>query len=201
MSRAFLEKTQTSLPHRHDVSCSNQCSIPTALAPFAKPVLLRGESLEEYETFRCAIFMELNPKTNLEWLYALEFAENWWELLRYRRLRQKCLEMERESAIQNILRKCEGAGLPTSMREVVEYHTRIIAAEWHSDPNAAQQIEARLAQLGIDRFAIEAATIAQSQSILSLFGVLIESAERRRLMIGRELHQSSNCKISRYQVA
>jgi hypothetical protein len=196
-----VEKTQPSLPHRHDVSCSNQCSIPAALAPFAKLLLLRGESLEECEAFRCAIFIELNPKTNVEWLYALEFAESWWELLRYRRLRQKCLEMERTSAIQNILRKCEGAGLPRSMRDVLEHQSRIIAAEWRSDPNAAREIEARLAHVGIDRFAIEPATIAQSQSILSLFGVLIESAERRRLMIFRELHQSSNNKISRYRIA
>jgi hypothetical protein len=165
----------------------NALSIPEALRPFAVPLLLRGENLDEFERFSGAIIQEIAPTTNMQWLYTFDLIEICWDVLRYRRLKMKVLEMERAQAIETLLCRCEGAGLPDAAREVVAYHAKIIATEWRSDRHAAEEIESRLDQSGFDQFAIEAEAFVQSQPVSAAFQSLIESAERRRTLTLREI--------------
>ena len=68
-------------------------SIPAQLKSLEEPsCLLPGESRHEFEVIRQMIIEDVGPKTNLEWLWTIDLVELSWEILRYRRLREKVLQ-------------------------------------------------------------------------------------------------------------
>jgi hypothetical protein len=74
--------------------------------------LLPGESRVEFETIRQMMVDEVQPETNLEWLWLLDLIELSWEILRYRRLKQVVLETCRSNAIESLLLKLESLITP-----------------------------------------------------------------------------------------
>src|SRR6185312_16723659 len=76
------------------------------------PSLLPGESLEAFEAIKAAIIDEMTPQAPLEWLWVIDLIELSWDILRYRRLRQKALEAAREAAIEASLARIDLAGIP-----------------------------------------------------------------------------------------
>ena len=87
-------------------------SIPNELKSLEEPsCLLPGESRREFELIRQMIIEDVGPTTSLEWLWTLDLTELSWEILRYRRLREKILQAYRGRAIASILQRLDGAGL------------------------------------------------------------------------------------------
>ena len=75
-------------------------SIPAELKSLEEPsCLLPGESRHEFEIIRQMIIEDVGPKTNLEWLWTMDLVELSWEILRYRRLRERILQAYRAKAI------------------------------------------------------------------------------------------------------
>lgn len=68
------------------------------LAP--PPLLLPGENLEHYHALQQAIFVDLAPRSAIEWLLAIDVAELSWEIQRYRVLRHKLLETYRQRQLR-----------------------------------------------------------------------------------------------------
>ena len=94
-------------------------SIPNEITVFMEqPSLLPGENRRHYELLRQMMIDDIQPRTTIEWLWTFDLIELSWELLRYRRLKQKVLETNRPAAIESILWDLDGACLPagTSMR-------------------------------------------------------------------------------------
>jgi len=60
------------------------------------PALLPGEDPDHYQLIRDAVVREIDPQTAIEWLFVSDLVELSWDILRYRRLRQKVLEASRE---------------------------------------------------------------------------------------------------------
>src|SRR6266478_2552143 len=88
-------------------------SIPNELKVFTKqPRLLPGENRRDYELLRQMMIDDIQPTTNIEWLWTFDLIELSWEVLRYRRLKQKVLETNRTAAIESILWDLDGACLP-----------------------------------------------------------------------------------------
>jgi hypothetical protein len=135
-----------------------------ALAP--APALLPGESLQRYQFMRRAIFSEIAPRSAIEWLLAVDVVELSWEIERYRLLRHKILEHYRQHAIEQSLRNIDLAGIPPKLEDAARCHIRRNASDWRTNPNAAADIEARLAAHGLDQHAINAETIAQASENL-----------------------------------
>src|SRR5271170_450369 len=130
-------------------------SVPAELKIFEGPsCLLPGESRKEFEIIRRMIIEDIGPKTNLEWLWILDLTELSWEILRYRRLKEKILQAYRASAIASLLQRLDGLGMPEQSRVMVQTRSRRSALEWHEDSNAASEIEARLQRNGFDLEAI-----------------------------------------------
>jgi len=75
------------------------------------PALLPGEDPDHYQLIRDAVVREIDPQTAIEWLFVSDLVELSWDILRYRRLRQKVLEASRELAIQAILERIDLAGI------------------------------------------------------------------------------------------
>jgi len=59
------------------------------------------------------IIEDVGPTTNLEWLWTLDLTELSWEILRYRRLRERVLQAYRARAIASLLQRLDGAGIPS----------------------------------------------------------------------------------------
>lgn len=127
------------------MSDTKSLSVPAVLRTFADPsglLLLPGEDPRDFEVIRQMIIDDIQPETNLEWLWIFDLVELSWEVLRYRRLKQKILQASRVSAIESVLQRLDGAGMPDHAMQNMRLQTQRNAAEWSDEPNAAKEIEA-----------------------------------------------------------
>ena len=66
-------------------------TVRAELKPFSEPsLLLPGENPCDFEVIRQMIVDDIQPQTNIEWLWTLDLVEMFWEILRYRRLKNRC---------------------------------------------------------------------------------------------------------------
>jgi hypothetical protein len=157
--------------------------------------LLPGESRREFDMIRQMIIEDIVPRTNIEWLWTLDLIELSWEILRYRRLKEKTLQVYRGNAIASLLQRLDGAGMPAHSRIMVQLHCGRAASEWSEDREAASEIETRLERNGLDCAAINAEVFAQAQPAFGLFEQLMQSAQNRRIMLLREIATRRGCQI------
>jgi hypothetical protein len=163
-------------------------SVPAELKTFEQPTcLLPGESRHEFELIRQMIIEDIGPRTNIEWFWTLDLIELSWEILRYRRLKEKTLQIYRGNAIASLLQRLDGAGMPAQNRIMVQVYCERAATEWCEDREAASEIEARLERNGFDSAAINAEVFAQAQQAFDLFDQLMQSAQHRRITLLREI--------------
>src|SRR5712664_3324495 len=113
---------------------SASLTIPAELFVFSEPaLLLPGESLDDYEAIRRMMVEDIRPETNIEWLWTLDLVELSWEILRYRRLKKSILDAHRVTAIEAILQRLDGEGMPPEAMPMVRTRAREAAAEWRGD--------------------------------------------------------------------
>ena len=62
---------------------------------------------------------DIRPETNIEWLWTLDLVELSWEILRYQRLKKRILDAHRVAAIEAILQRLDGEGLPAEAMPMV----------------------------------------------------------------------------------
>jgi hypothetical protein len=130
---------------------------------------------------------EVRPESCMEWLWTLDLVELSWEILRYRRLKMRILALDRSAAIEAILLRVDGEGLPIEAMPMVRQHARRAAADWRTDPEAAVDIEAHLERSGFDQIDINAQMIAKAQEPFVMFDHLMQSAQSRRVALLREI--------------
>ena len=131
---------------------------------------------------------DIQPENNLEWLWLLDLAELSWEILRYRQLKQRILELYRDRAIEAILSRLDNPGLPTEYSKELQFHIRKNAVDWRDDPEAAAEIEARLVRHNFNGEAVNAEVYCQAHQAFTLFNDLMRSAQNRRLALLREIN-------------
>jgi hypothetical protein len=162
--------------------------MPVELRAFAnRPAVLPGENVEELEMVQRMMIEEVRPETNMEWLWTLDLIELSWEILRYRRLKQRVLEDCRQSAIAAILLRLDGAGIQARDFQHLEFQIGRSAAEWRDDPQAAADIEARLRRHGFDDTAVDAEVFYQARVLFGMFDDLMHAAQARRMVLLREI--------------
>ena len=130
---------------------------------------------------------DIRPETNIEWLWTLDLVELSWEVLRYRRLKKRILDAHRVAAIEAILERLDGEGMPVEAMPMVRARSRRAAAEWRDDRVVATEIEARLDRGGFDAIGINAEAIAEARELFDLFDQLMIAAQRRRVGLLREI--------------
>jgi hypothetical protein len=136
---------------------------------------------------RDAVIGDIQPRTTIEWLWVSDLVELSWDILRYRRLRQKILETSREIAIQSMLERIDLAGIDEDSRQPAREYIRQNVAEWRSDPSSAIEIERRLLAHDIDTDTINLEVIVRSRELYLLFDTLLNSAQNRRIALQREI--------------
>src|SRR6266550_4848973 len=109
-------------------------TIPAELFVFSEPaLLLPGERLHDYEAIRRMMVEDIRPETNIEWLWTLDLVALSWEILRYQRLKKRILDAHRAAAIEAILQRLDGEGMPVEAMPMVRTQARRTAAEWRND--------------------------------------------------------------------
>jgi hypothetical protein len=124
---------------------------------------------------------DIQPQTNIEWLWTLDLVELSWEILRYRHLKKRILDVHRGAAIKSILERLDGEGMPAEAAPMVQMQTKRAAAQWRDDPDAAIDIEARLHRSGFDNIDINAEVFVQARELFEMFDQLIQLAQNRRI--------------------
>jgi hypothetical protein len=163
-------------------------SMPAELRPFSEPCeLLPGESRRDLESIRQMMVDDVQPETNMDWLWTLDLVELSWEILRYRPLKQRVLAAYRHSAIRAILLRLDGDGMPAEHIQQLEFQVERITAEWRDDANAAVEIEARLRQHGFDDTVVNAEVFSQTRDLFAMFDGLMHAAQNRRMILLREI--------------
>jgi hypothetical protein len=167
---------------------SGSLTVPAELIPFSEPsFLLPGESRQDFEAIRQMMVDDIRPETNIEWLWTLDLVELSWEILRYRRLKKRILDAHRVAAIEAILQRLDGEGMPAAAMPMVRTRARRAAAEWRDDREAAVEIEARLDRGGFDPIDINAEVFVQAREQFAMFDQLMQSAQSRRIGLMREI--------------
>ena len=163
-------------------------TVPAELIPFSEPsFLLPGENLRDFEVIRQMMVDDIQPQTNIEWLWTLDLVELSWEILRYRHLKKRILDVHRGAAIRSILERLDGEGMPVEATPMVQMQAKQAAAEWRDDPDAAIDIEARLRRSGFDNIDINAEVFVQARELFEMFDQLIQLAQNRRIGLLREI--------------
>ncbi|MEY9107452.1 hypothetical protein ABH999_003648 [Bradyrhizobium yuanmingense] len=157
-----------------------------ALCP--PPQLLPGEDIQHYHAVQDAIFRDIDPRSAVEWLLAIDVAELSWEMQRYRVLRHRVLNTYRQKAIEMTLRRVDLAGIVPEFQDIAEIYTMTNALDWQLDTSAAREIEARLESHGFDQHAVSMEAYVQAREILSLFESLLNGVQLRRLMLLKEIN-------------
>ena len=179
------------MPIKNNQTVSAPCGplkAPAEFRSFAEPsLLLPGEDLRDYEVLRQMIVEDIQPENNIEWLWTLDLVELSWEILRYRRLKKSILDVHRATAIEAILRRLDGEGMPAEVMPMVDLHARRTAAEWRDDQDAAAETEARLRRSKFDNIEINAEVFVQSRVPFEMFDRLTQLAQTRRIGLLREI--------------
>ena len=163
-------------------------SIPAQFRSLLKPPrLLPGENQTDYATVRQMMIDEVAPQSCIEWLWTIDLIELSWDVVRYRSLREKALEVYREAAIESLLHRVDSWGIPPAAREMAQRHTRRNVEQWRDDPTAAAEIEARLNSKGIDATSINIEVFIQAHDLFIMFDSLVHSAQSRRIALLREI--------------
>jgi hypothetical protein len=179
------------LPNSHRHTVSTPCApidAPAELRPFAEPsFFLPGEDAGDFEVLRQMMVNDIRPQTNIEWLWTLNIVELSWEILRYRRLKDRVLNAHRAAAIEAILQRLDGEGMPAEAMPMVQIQARRTATEWRNDRQAAGEIEARLRRSGVDNIDINAEVFVQACGLFEMFDQLMQLAQSRRVALLREI--------------
>jgi hypothetical protein len=167
---------------------ASNVAVPAELRVFSEPsCLLPGENRRDFEAIRQMMIDDVRPQTNIEWLWVLDLVELSWEILRYRCLKQRVIAAYRETAIESILLRLDGAGIPTDASEIVRLQSKQNAAQWREDSCAAAEIEKRLEQHGFDATGINAEVFIQAREQFAMFDHMLHAAQRRRIVLLREI--------------
>ena len=167
---------------------ARSCPVPAELTFLVEqPCLLPGESRHEFEALRLMMTDEIQPQSKIEWRWLLDLVERSWEILRYRRLKQRILDTFREEAVASILHRIDSAGMPPEMAELVRLHSCQATAEWKEDARAAVEIEDRLARNGFDEIAVNAEVFIRARHEFAMFDSLMHAAQHRRMVLLREI--------------
>ena len=141
------------------------------------PPLLGGEDAKAYDELYDRVRQSIEPRDVFEEVWARDFVDNLWEMLRLRRIKVKLLGASANEGLERLLRPLIGS-----------VQTNEIANGWMRREEAAtKEVERRLKQAGFDHEAITAQTFGMKLATFERIERMIMQAEARRAVILREI--------------
>src|SRR5262249_39463717 len=140
-----------------------------ALSLFGPPQLIDGEDCGIYEALHERVCLSLEPADIFEEIWARDFVDLTWEVLRWRRLKSSLMTASAFKGLQKVLE-------PFSFGK---YHDLI--EDWAArKPNAIEQVNRMLVSAGLTADAVMAQTLCENLEAIRTMEAMIALAERRR---------------------
>lgn len=156
--------------------------VPDVLLPLvlATPRLLPGETDDDYFRLFDMMATELLPDTDIEFLWAIDLAWLWFDILRYRRWKNAIILSSRRAALEFALAKTDPEALEISgMNPMIRAQSRVDAEALRVDTNKRERLTARLEAHGYDVDAINAAAFVQGLEPLAAIEKFLAVARRQ----------------------
>jgi len=154
----------------------------------ARPPLLRGECIDDFDDLRDMIERDISPLGIIEAMYVADIACIVWEILRLRRCKVATIHSAYPHALKCIVR--ELSGRPTEFIrvssspniEIDEEERKIndLAVRWFTDEESRLEVSRLLGNFLLDESAIEARAIRNMSSQLEWLDKMMISLEMRR---------------------
>jgi hypothetical protein len=80
-----------------------------------------------------------------------------------------------------------GAGIPVEDLQYLELQVGRSVADWRDNPQAADEIDARLRRHGFNDSAVNAEIFCQARGVFGMFDGLMHAAQNRRMVLLREI--------------
>ena len=113
---------------------------------------------------------------------------------RNRRLKGSIPDVHRATAIEAILQRLDGEGMPAECMSMVHLHAKRTAAEWRDNRDGASETEARLRRKGVDNIDINAEVFVQARASFEMFDQLAQLAHPADWIAARD-QEMGTCKM------
>jgi hypothetical protein len=154
-------------------------------AEFILPMapVLPTESADDLAHLRAEFSAAINSHGIVEEIYALDYIELTWEIIRLRRCKTAILNSAFTSALQQLLREVlDHLGYEYDEAKEVAQNT---ARRWHTNKQTRKWAERVLKQFQLDNSAIEARAYINRRDAIDHIDELLEAAESRRNQVLR----------------
>jgi hypothetical protein len=159
--------------------------LPFALAT---PRLLPGETDDDYYRLFDMMATEILPDTDIEWLWTIDLAWLWFDILRYRRWKNAIILTGRRAALEFALAKTNPEALQIGgMNPLIRGQARMEAEALRVETNKRNPLNARLEAHGYDADAINATAFVQGLDSLVTIEKFLTSARRQVAVMLREV--------------
>jgi len=131
---------------------------------------------------------EILPDTDVEWLWTIDLAWLWFDILRYRRWKNAIILTGRRAALEFALAKTNPEALQIGgMNPLIRGQARMDAEALRVDTNKRNPLNARLEAHGYDEDAINATAFVQGLESLTTIEKFLTSARRKVAMMLRDV--------------
>jgi hypothetical protein len=137
------------------------------LALLAKPPLLKGESVQQYDELLGVLVTQVAPVDLIEWLWVVNYLDCAWEVLRLRRFKSVLIDLQQTRALESVILKTAPIDKQHSPSSLAQAE-----ALWSADP-------AHFTKHGIDPLSVPAMAVVQIKENLEALNKMLERAERR----------------------
>jgi hypothetical protein len=150
---------------------------PNALRSLAP--LLNTESVNEFESLRNELRIEIKPEGPIEQMYVDDFAVLLWEILRFRRYKVVIMKHARLAALQGILEQllCDQDYEQSYLKHP---DAEDLARNWFDDKKAQTRVAKLLRKFQMDEVAIEAEAFRLQAEDLDRLDRMLTALELRR---------------------
>jgi hypothetical protein len=150
---------------------------PNALRSLAP--LLNTESVNEFESLRNELRIEIKPEGPIEQIYVDDFAILLWEILRFRRYKVVIMKHARLAALQGILEQLLSAQ-DYEQPYLKHSDAEDLARSWFDDKKAQTRVAKLLRKFQMDEVAIEAEAFRLQAEDLDRLDRMLTALELRR---------------------
>lgn len=164
--------------------------VPDAILPFvqATPRLLPGETDDDYYRLFEMMATEILPDTDIEWLWTIDLAWLWFDILRYRRWKNAIILTGRRAALEFARAKTNPEALLVGcMNPLIRGQARMDAEALRVETDKRNPLSARLEAHGYDADAINATAFVQGLEPLAAIEKFLTSARHQVAMMLREV--------------
>jgi hypothetical protein len=155
--------------------------------------MLVGESLEEFQRFKSALYEEIRPNGPIEEMLASEIAESSWQIFRLTRFKSHIIDSRRSQALESLLY--------SGLQVLDEKKARNLARRYHTDPEAKKEVLLIFEKFNLEEGAIEAEAIRHSLDDLEKADKILCLAVARRNNALRQIREYREAVAERWDSA